>query len=125
MATQNIVSEVKHSAVVPFVVPVPSTSVTVITQAEIVSLLNLQAQINRLKERAAEDEKSIMLRLQTGAGVEEGAHVARIKESSRAAVAWKDKAIDLAIRLGMDGKAWAANVLSHTAKTTTTSLHIE
>lgn len=105
------------------IVPFPAT--TEISQAEIVALLTLQAQINRLKERAAADEKSIMDRLQSGALVEEGAHVARIKEGSRANVAWKDKAIDLASRLGMDGKAWAQNVLSHTAKSTTKSLYVE
>lgn len=105
------------------VVPFPAT--TKISQAEIVGLLTLQAQINRLKERAAADEKSIMTRLQAGASVEEGAHVARLKDSFRASVAWKEKAIDLAGRLGMNGSAWAENVLKHTAKTRSVSLHVE
>lgn len=111
--------------VIPFAVPAQASPAVEITQAEIVSLLTLQAQVNRLNEQAKAAESSIKARLQAGAAVEDGAHVARLKQSSRASVAWKEKAIELAERLGMKGETWAQNVLSHTAKTVTTSLFVE
>jgi hypothetical protein len=117
MATQTV------TQAVPAVVPFPRTPE--ITQAEIFDLLNLRAKLNRLAEQVATAEQSIKTRLESGAVVEEGAHVARIEERFRANVAWKEKAIDLAERLGMGGAAWAQNVLTHTTKTRTVSLHVE
>ena len=120
MSATLILPEAPKAAVV---IPFPPASE--ISQTEIVSLLDLHAQANRLAEQIEVAESSIRARLESGAAVEQGSHIARLKETFRASVAWKDKAIDLAGRLGMDGAAWAQNVLSHTTKTRTVSLHVE
>ncbi len=95
-----------------------------ITQAELDSLLNLRGRFQQLEEQLAATEAELKARLETGAAVESGDHLARLDEHFRASVAWKDKAIDLADRLGLNGQAWAQNVLAHTAKTRTVSLFV-
>ena len=87
-----------------------------ISQNEIALLLSLRGRLLQLEEQVESAEKSIRERLERGAVVEPGDHIARIEEHFRANIAWKEKAIDLAERLGLNGQAWAQQVLSHTTK---------
>jgi hypothetical protein len=96
-----------------------------ITQDELVLLLSLRGRLHQLEEQVETAEKFLRARLEAGVSVETGDHVAKLDEHFRASVAWKDKAIDLAERLGLNGPAWAQNVLTHTAKTRTVSLFVE
>ncbi len=108
---------------VPQVVPFRQPTET-ITQAELTLLLSLRNRLRQIEEHVAEAEQSVRVRLEAGAPVEPGDHVARLEEHFRASIAWKEKAIDLAERLGLNGRAWAQNVLSHTTKTRTVNLFI-
>jgi hypothetical protein len=103
------------------VVPTPET----ITQNELSMLLSLRGRLHQLAAQVEAAEQSVKERLEHGATVEEGDHLAELKESYRASVAWKDKAIDLADRLGLSGEVWAKNVLTHTAKNRIVSLVLQ
>lgn len=103
----------------------PSLAPEVISQTEIAMLISLRGRLHQLAAQAEAAEQSIKDRLARGVSVEEGDHVAELKEQFRASIAWKDKAIELAERLGLNGSAWAQNVLTHTTKTRTVSLVIE
>jgi hypothetical protein len=105
----------------PQVVPAPEH----ITQDELSNLLSLRARLHQLEAQVEEGEKLLRECLECGVPVEPGDHFARLDERFRANVAWKDKAIDLAERLGLNGNAWAQNVLTHTGKTRTVSLFLE
>lgn len=96
-----------------------------ISQIELQMLLSLRGRLHQIAAQLETSEQSIKDRLSHGAVVEEGDHVAELKENFRASVAWKEKAIDLAERLGLNGAAWAQNVLTHTTKTRTVSLVVE
>ena len=111
---------------IPFAVPAqvirqPET----ITQTELAMLLSLRGRLHQLESQVETAEASVRQRLERGVSVEDGDHIAELKEQFRANIAWKEKAIDLAGRLGLNGPAWAQNVLTHTTKTRTVSLHVE
>ncbi len=114
MATQSVIG-------LTFL-PQPSPE---ITQNEIAMLLSLRGRLHQLTSQVEAAEQSIRTRLEHGAAVEEGDHIAELKESYRASVAWKEKAIDLAERLGLNGQAWAQNVLTHTTKNRIVSLSLQ
>jgi len=112
--------------VTPFVVPAqfPSKAAP-ITQTELALFISLRGRLHQLETQVEAAEASIRQRLEQRGVVEEGDHSAELKEHFRANVAWKEKAIDLAERLGLNGQAWAQNVLTHTTKTRTISLVVE
>jgi len=93
-----------------------------VSQAEIAHLLANRNRLRQLKELVESHEASIKARLEAGAPVQPGDHIARLEERFRANVPWKQKAVDLAVRLGLNGEAWAQNVLTHTAKARTVQL---
>lgn len=93
-----------------------------VSQAEIARLLTTRNKLHQLRELVETHEASIKARLEAGADVEPGNHIAKLKESFRATVPWKQKAVDLAVRLGLNGEAWAQNVLTHTTKARTVQL---
>ncbi len=121
-ATQNLPHPEVQSN--PAVVRFPQAAPDTITQEELALLLSLRGRFEQLRAALEAEEQSLKARLEAGVSVEPGDHVARLEEHFRASVAWKDKAIDLAERLGLNGRAWAQNVLSHTTKTRTISLHV-
>lgn len=95
-----------------------------ITQAELRELIefkNLQVQ---LEERISGIEASMKVRLESGATVECGTHIASLKESFRRNVSWKLIVVRLASRLGLDGEAYASNVLAHTKPTRAVSVEV-
>ncbi len=95
-----------------------------IAQAELVQLIADRNRLRQLEQEVEQQESEIKARLEAGAPVEPGVHVAGLEEHFRANIPWKDKAIDLAERLGLNGPAWAQNVLAHTTKTRTVSLTV-
>jgi hypothetical protein len=121
MATQRVPALQFPSQPSPQVVP----QAEIITQDELTLLLSLRSRLHQLEEQVETAEKSIRTRLEAEVSVQPGDHIAKLAEHFRASVAWKDKAIDLAERLGLNGPAWAQNVLTHTSKTRTVSLFIE
>jgi hypothetical protein len=122
MATQtNVPQSISQSklTVVPF--PAPQT----VTQLELAALLSLRGRLHQLESQVEAAEQSIKDRLEKDCLVEEGDHIATLKENSRRNVAWKDVVIRLADRLRMNGEAYCAKVLSSTKPTKTVSLVIE
>jgi hypothetical protein len=122
MATQQIVPSAvpqQNPAVVSF--PAPST----VTQLEILSLLSLRGRLSQLTEQVEKAEQSIQARLQSGAMLEPGDHIAKLKENLRRNVSWKDVTIRLAERLKLDGELYCAKVLASTKPTRSVSLVIE
>ena len=95
-----------------------------ISQGDLTFILATRLEVERLQTRLAESESKVKAALETGATVEPGTHLARLVERFRASIPWKEKAVDLATRLGLNGPAWAKNVLSHTKKARTVSLFV-
>lgn len=113
MATQTL----------PHVVSFPQSAPAVeISQAELVELIEARNVAAQLQKQIEQMESGVQARLEAGASVEPGVHVASLKESSRRTVAWKDVAIRLAERLKIDGEAYCARVLAATKPTRTVSL---
>jgi hypothetical protein len=115
MATQTL----------PHVVSFPqSTPAVEISQSELVELVEARNLAAQLEQRIEQIESSIQARLEAGASLEPGVHVATLRENFRRSVAWKDVAIRLANRLKMDGEAYCARVLAATRPTRTVSLTV-
>jgi hypothetical protein len=117
MATQHIVPQV-----VPFPQSVPA--VEPITQLELEMLLSLCNRLAQLEAQLGAEEETLKTRIESGAAVEPGVHVAELKENFRRNVAWKAVVIRLADRLKLDGEAYCARVLAATKPTKTVSLDI-
>ena len=111
------------TATVPQLVPFRKPTEE-ITQDELAILLSLRGRLHQLAAQVEAAEQSIKARLELGTAVEDGDHTVRLEEHFRANIAWKEKAIDLAERLGLNAQAWAQNVLSHTTRTRTVSLFV-
>jgi len=111
---------------VPHVVPFPQTvpAVETISQTELQLLLSLRGRLKQLQAQVDAEESSLKLRLESGAEIEAGDHVASLKETSRRSVAWKDVVCRLAQRLGYDPDAYTSSVLTHTKPTRSVSLEI-
>jgi hypothetical protein len=122
MATQTNVSQsVEQSklTVIPF--PTPQA----ITQLELTALLSLRGRLHQLQEQVDTAEQSIQTRLESGASLESGDHLAKFKENFRRNVSWKDVVVRLADRLKLDGQAYCARVLASTKPTKTVVLVVE
>jgi hypothetical protein len=120
-ASQNLSEVLTQSklSVVPF--PAPKG----ITQLELELLLSLRGRLHQLQEQVESAEQSIKSRLESGASLEPGDHIAELKESFRKNVSWKSVAIRLAERLRMNGEAYCAKVLNSTKPTRSISLVVE
>ncbi|MGH9735978.1 MAG: hypothetical protein ACRD8A_15465 [Candidatus Acidiferrales bacterium] len=108
---------------IPFVVPaqhVPAAEA--ISQTELALYLSLRSRLQEIKLQTEEQEQAFAARLESGAGVEPGAHKAELKESFRRSVAWKSVTIRLADRLKLDGEAYCARVLAATKPDRSVSL---
>lgn len=111
----------------PQVVPFPQSSVPPkqpVTQLEIEIFLSLRNRLTQLQSQVDAEEAALRGRLEAGAIVEPGVHVAELKESFRRNVAWKAVTIRLAERLKMDGEAYCTRVLGATKPTRTVSLAV-
>ena len=117
MAATQIVSHV-----VPFPQSVPA--VESISQLEIELVLSLRGRLKRLETEVANAEASLKTRLEKGAIVEPGDHIAELKESFRRNVSWKEVSVRLARRLKLDGEAYCNRVLAATKPTRTVSLDV-
>ena len=123
MATQtNVPQSLQQSklTVVPF--PAPQT----ITQLELAALLSLRARLSQLEKQVGTAELSMKTRLESGCSIEDGDHVAALKENFRRNVSWKDVTIRLANRLyAGKGQSYADRILHKTRPTRSVSLVIE
>ena len=120
MATQKI-TPFPSPKQVPETIHTPPQEVS---QAQLAAILQLRREARKIQDDLAQVEAEVKSALEVGADVEPGTYVARLDERFRASIPWKEKAIDLATRLGLNGPAWAQNVLSHTKKTRTVSLFV-
>jgi len=118
MATQTVS---QHSPVVQFPQPLPAAE---ISQQELVDLIEARNVLAQLKQNVENLESGIKARLEAGAAVQTGVHVAELKEGSRRNVGWKEVVMRLAERLKMDGEAYCARVLAATKPTKTVSLEV-
>jgi hypothetical protein len=121
MATHtNVPSSVQQSklTVVPF--PTPQA----ITQLELAALLSLRGRLHQIQEQVESAEQSIKSRLETGASLEPGDHVAETKENLRRNIAWREVCERLGERLFGNGKGkpYCEKVLNSTKPTRTVSL---
>jgi hypothetical protein len=108
---------------IPFVVPpqvVPAPEV--ISQTELNLLLSLRGRLHQLESEAETAEQSIKHRLEQGATVEPGDHIAKLETSYRRNVSWKRVAERLANRFKLYG--YVARVLAATKPTSVVSLEI-
>jgi len=119
MATQTVTH---HSPVVQFPQSVPAVE---ITQQELVDLIEARNVFAQLEAKVESLESAIKARLEAGAAVQPGVHVAQLKTSSRRNVAWKDVVMRLAERLKLNGEAYYARVLAATKPSTTVSLDVK
>ena len=105
----------------PQAVPAPE----VISQTELTLLLSLRGRLSQLESEVETAEQSIRQRLEQGASVEPGDHIAKLATNFRRNVAWKSVAERLAYRFKLDGKAFCTRVLAGTRPTPAVSLDIE
>jgi len=114
MATQTLPHVVQFPQSVPAVEP--------ITQLELELFLSLCNRLKQLESQVVTEEAALKARLESGATVDPGVHVAELKESFRRNVSWKDVVIRLANRLKLNGEAYCAKVLAATKPSRTVSL---
>lgn len=95
-----------------------------VSQLELELLISLRNRLAQLKSELDVQETALLDRIQSGAAVESGIHIAQLKQSFRRNVGWKDVVIRLADRLKLDGEAYCARVLAATKPTRTVSLDV-
>ena len=117
MATIPTVSQ--RPAVVAF--PAPPE---VITQTELVLFLSLRGRLKQLEEQVTAAQEDLKARLEAGAIVQPGDHVARLDERHRRNVPWRGMAEDLANTVFGEGngKTYCNEILASTPPTVTVSL---
>jgi hypothetical protein len=113
-STSKVIAIDSASQAIPAVEP--------ITQLELELFISLCNRLERLKEQVANEEATLRARLEAGADVQPGVHVASLKEGSRRNVAWKEVVMRLAEKLDYNPEAYCSNVLVHTKPTRTVSL---
>jgi len=116
MATQTL------PQVVSFPQSVPAVE---ISQQDLVDLIEARNTFAKLMKHVENLEESVQTRLEAGASVEPGVHVAELRDSFRRNVSWKDVVIRLAERLKLNGEAYCAKVLAATKPSRTVSLVVE
>ena len=93
-----------------------------ISQSQLSEYVEARNVLARLQVRVDEMEESLKTRLEAGADVQPGVHVASLKENLRRNVAWKEVTMRLAERLEYEPEAYCSNVLAHTKPSRTISL---
>ena len=99
-----------------------STPATQIAPRELADLIEARSVLAQLEQNVERIESGIQARLEAGATVEPGIHVADLKEKFRRNVAWKDVVMRLADRLKLNGESYCGRVLAATKPTRTVSL---
>ena len=119
-ATRNIVPFPTSQQVQP--IPKPQE----VTQGDLSYILGTCQELERLKPLLAEAEQTVRSRLESGAEVERGTHIASLTEHWRKSTGWREVAERLGNRLYGDGRGhgYCENVLSSTKPTLTVSLHV-
>src|SRR5689334_14906363 len=126
MATQQIVSSVstqQKSAAIQF----PASFLKPISQLDLEAMILLRNNLKCKQGELDSIEAELKARLEAGATVQEGVHIAELRASSRPAVAWKSVAADLADTVFGDGngESYCEDVLNSNVPTKSTNLHIE
>jgi hypothetical protein len=122
MATQQIVPPTQHN---PAVV-VPIAPPKQITQTELMLFLSLSGRLQQLEEQVTAAHDDLKARLEAGAAVQPGDHVAKLQEIFRRNVSWKDVATRLADKLYFGkGLNYVERILRKTKPTRTVSLVVE
>lgn len=123
MATsQNLSEDVSPSKLAVVLFPAPQA----ITQLELVTLLSLRGRLHQLEEQVETAESSIKHRLEAGGAVEQGDHTAKLSQSFRRNVSWKDVAVRLANKLYFgEGLNYVDRILRKTKPTRSVSLVVE
>ncbi len=102
-ATQTVPHVVEQSKSV-VVVPIPKPSPKPITQYELEELILLRNALRQRQNQLAHFEADLRSRLEVRAVVEEGVHIAELKEAFRRNVAWREVVARLGDRLYGDGQ---------------------
>jgi hypothetical protein len=126
MATQTV-SHVVPQSKSAVVVPIPQPSPAPITQEELEEVILLRNALKQRQEQLAWIETQLKSRLEAGAAVEEGTHIADLKEAFRRNVAWREVAERLGDRLYGEGQGegYCQRVLAATKPARTVSLHVQ
>ncbi|MGH9682299.1 MAG: hypothetical protein ACRD4S_01635 [Candidatus Acidiferrales bacterium] len=111
------------SHVVPFPQPIPA--VEKITQAELSHFVIVRNTLELLRDETEAIERDLLARLDSGAAVQSGIHIAEVKENIRRSPSWKEIVKRLAQRLDLDPDAYCSNVIAHTKPTRTVSLIVK
>lgn len=94
-----------------------------ISQDELIELIEARNAAKQLDELIRTLENGIKSRLESGADVQPGVHIASLKENFRRSVEWKAVAARLAERAGLgDGDTYCARVLTSTKPARSVSL---
>ena len=112
---------------IPFAVPAQLPRVPApVTQKQLIELILLRNALRQRQEQLAFLENELKASLEAGAEVEEGVHIAELKENFRRNVAWREVSERLADRLYGDGRGegYCEQVLASTKPTRTTNLHV-
>lgn len=125
MATQQTVSQ-SFEQLKPAVISIPKQPPVSITQKELIEVILLRNVLRQRQEQLEFLESEIKTRLQAGADVEEGVHIAALRECFRRNVAWREIAESLGERLFGQGKGepYCEEVLASTTPTRTLSMQV-
>jgi hypothetical protein len=109
------------------VAPQPSPRVESVTQDSLAEIISLRQQIETLEKQLGEVQADVQSALAAGAAVEEGTHIADLKEAFRRNVAWREVAERLGDRLYGEGQGegYCQRVLAATKPARTVSLHVQ
>jgi hypothetical protein len=109
------------------VVQFPASFLKPISQLDLETAILLRNTLKRKQQELDSIEAELKARLEAGATVEEGVHIAELRVSTRRTVAWKAVAADLADTVFGDGKgeSYCEDVLNSTVPTKTVNLHVE
>jgi hypothetical protein len=111
---------------IPFAVPAQHVpAVESISQLELEFFLSLRNRLRQVEKQVEAAEADLKARLEAGANVDPGVHVAELKENFRRSVSWKDVVVRLAERLKLNGEAYCAKVLAATKPTRSISVVVE
>jgi hypothetical protein len=102
--------------------PVFSQRTEPITQLELELFLSLRNRLQQLEAQVDAQETTLKSRLEAGATVDRGVHVASLKESFRRNVSWKSCTEKLARRLKLAG--YCERVLAATRPSRSVSLEV-
>jgi hypothetical protein len=91
----------------------PLSQPQAITQTELVLFMSLKGRLQQLEEQVAATQENLKTRLEAGAIVQPGDHIARLDERSRRNVAWRGVAEDLPETVFGDGKGTVIGALPH------------